>query len=475
MAYDGRNDGRLIPVLLSGGAGSRLWPLSRDLYPKQFLPLTGERSMVQETALRVADPARFAPPMVVCNQEHRFILVEQLREVGVTPGEIIVEPAGRNTAPAIALAALRAPADARLLVLPTDHVVRGQDAFLEAVAAAVEAAERGLLTAFGVPPTRPETGFGYIRADGPVTAAVSSIAAFVEKPDQASADRMAADGQHLWNSGMFLLPVRALVEELQRLQPDILAAARAALAGGQAADGVVTLDAAAFARAPALSIDVAVMERTRKAAVVPARFEWSDVGSWSALWNHLEKDADGNVCQGDVLLEDSRGCVVHSEGMLTTLLGVEDLVVVVTDDAVLIAAKDRAQEVKALHDRLAEARRAEASSHRCVYRPWGHYRTLQMGERFQVKCITVRPGGLLSLQKHYHRAEHWVVVNGTALVTRDSEEMLLRENESVAIGLGAVHRLHNPGKVPLNLIEVQSGSYLGEDDIVRFEDTYGRS
>lgn len=314
--------GGIVPVLLSGGAGSRLWPLSRDLYPKQFLPLTSERSMVQETALRVADPGRFTAPLVVCNQEHRFILVEPLRDVGVTPAEVIVEPAGRNTA---------------------------------------------------------------------------------------------------------------------------------------------------------LSIDVAVMERTRRAAVVPAHFEWSDVGTWSSLWNHLEKDGDGNVCQGDVLMQDSHDCVVHSEGKLTTVLGMDDVVVVVTDDAVLIAAKNRAQEVKALRDRLVQARRAEASSHTCVYRPWGHYRTLQMGECFQVKCITVRPGGLLSLQKHYHRAEHWVVVNGTALVTRDSEELLLRENESLYIQLGAVHRLANPGKVPLNLIEVQSGAYLGEDDIVRFEDTYGRS
>ena len=472
------HDGRIVPVLLSGGPGARLWPLSRDLYPKQFLPLTGERSMVQETALRVADATRFAPPMVVCHQEHRFILVEQLRDVGVTPTEVIVEPSGRNTAPAIALAALRALAtapEALLLMLPTDHVVRGQNAFLDAVGSAERAAERGLLTAFGLPPTRAETGFGYIRVGEPVTGGIASIAAFVEKPDSDAAARMATDGRHLWNSGMFLLSARTLVEELKRHRPEILTAARAALAGGTAADGVVTLDADAFMQAPALSIDVAVMERTQRAAVVPAQFEWSDIGTWSALWEHLDKDGDGNVCQGDVLVEDSRNCVVHSEGMLTTVLGVEDLVVVVTEDAVLIAAKDRAQEVRALHDRLAEARRAEASSHRCVYRPWGHYRTLQMGERFQVKCITVRPGGLLSLQKHYHRAEHWVVVNGTALVTRDSEELLLRENESCSIRLGAVHRLHNPGKVPLNLIEVQSGSYLGEDDIVRFEDTYGRS
>ena len=470
--------GRIVPVLLSGGAGSRLWPLSRDLYPKQFLPLTSERSMVQETALRVVDPGRFTAPMVVCNQEHRFILVEQLRDVGVTPAEVIVEPAGRNTAPAIALAALRAleaAPDALLLVLPTDHVVRGQNAFLDAVGVAAQAAERGLLTTFGMSPTRPETGFGYILTGEPITSEVSTIAAFVEKPDRVTAERMAADGRYLWNSGMFLLPARAYVEELERLQPDILSAARAALAGGSAADGVVTVDAEAFAQAPALSIDVAMMERTQRAAVVPAHFEWSDLGSWSSLWNHLEKDGDGNACRGDVMMQDSHGCVVHSEGMLTTVLGLDDVVVVVTDDAVLIAAKDRAQEVKELRNRLVQARRAEASSHRCVYRPWGHYRTLQMGERFQVKCITVRPGGLLSLQKHYHRAEHWVVVNGTALVTRDSEELLLRENESLYIQLGAVHRLANPGKVPLNLIEVQSGAYLGEDDIVRFEDTYGRS
>ncbi len=472
------HDGRIVPVLLSGGAGARLWPLSRDLYPKQFLPLTSERSMVQETALRVADQTRFTAPTVVCNQEHRFMLVEQLRDVGVPPGEVIVEPAGRNTAPAIALAALRAletAPEALLLVLPTDHVVRGQNAFLDAVGTAAGAAERGLLTAFGMPPTRVETGFGYILTGQPLAGEVSAVAAFVEKPDRETAARMVEDGRHLWNSGMFLLSARACVEELERHEPGILAAVRAALAGGRAADGVVTPDAAEFARAPALSIDVAVMERTQRAAVVPGRFEWSDVGTWAALWNHLEKDGDGNVRHGDVLLEDSRNCVVHTEGMLTTVLGVEDLVVVVTDDAVLIASKDRAQEVKALHDRLAQARRAEASCHRCVHRPWGHYRTLQMGERFQVKCITVRPGGLLSLQKHYHRAEHWVVVNGTALVTRDSEELLLRENESLTIGLGMVHRLHNPGKVPLNLIEVQSGAYLGEDDIVRFEDTYGRS
>ncbi|NYZ17553.1 mannose-1-phosphate guanylyltransferase/mannose-6-phosphate isomerase [Azospirillum sp. RWY-5-1] len=480
---------KILPVLLSGGSGSRLWPMSRELYPKQLLNLCSDRSMIQDTAARVADSARFAPPLVVCNQEHRFVIAEQFRAIGCPPRAIVLEPFGRNTAAACAVAALMAAADdpdALLLVLPADHLIQDTGAFRRAVDRAALAAAAGRLVTFGITPTAPETGYGYIRRGGALTGpegagpegagleGVFEVAAFVEKPNRAVAEGYLADGGYAWNSGMFLFPAAVLLAELERHAPAVLEAARAALAAGSADLDFFRLDPAAFGRAPDLAIDVAVMERTDRAAVVPCELGWTDVGVWSALWEVGARDAAGNVLLGDVVAEGASGCYVRSEHHLTALVGIEDAVVVVTDDAVLVAAKDRAQDVKKVVDRLKKAGRSEPVSHRKVHRPWGSYRSVHAGERFQVKELSVAPGARLSLQRHHHRAEHWVVVNGTALVTRGEEQVFVYENQSIYIPIGAVHRLENPGKVPLTIIEVQSGSYLGEDDIVRLDDSYGR-
>lgn len=472
---------RIFPVILSGGAGVRLWPMSREQYPKQLLPLYSERSMLQDTVRRVADPACFAEPLVICNHEHRFLIAEQLRQVGLGEARIVLEPVGRNTAAAAAIAALtiaeRDP-DGQILLLPADHVIQDQEMFLKAVAIASTTAAAGHLTTFGIVPTAPETGYGYIRRGDPIDDQVSAfhVAAFVEKPPRAEAERYVTEQSYFWNSGMFLLPVRQYLAELERLEPAILDACRKALAQGRSDLDFFRLDEEAFAASPNISIDYAVMERTAMAAVVPCSIGWTDVGAWSALWNIGRKDEGGNVHHGDTLAWESSGCYVRSEdGALVALLGMTDTVVVATEDAVLVAAKDRAQDIKPLVEHLKKQGRNEPLLHRRVHRPWGFYQSLHAGDRFQVKRLTVAPGARLSLQKHYHRAEHWVVVNGTALVTRGEEQILLRENESVYIPLGTLHRLENPGKVPLNLIEVQSGSYLGEDDIVRFDDHYGRS
>ncbi|WP_029008327.1 mannose-1-phosphate guanylyltransferase/mannose-6-phosphate isomerase [Azospirillum halopraeferens] len=469
----------IVPVLLSGGAGSRLWPLSRELYPKQLLPLCSDRSMLQDTVARVADPARFAPPLVVCNHEHRFVIAEQMRHLDPPPAAILLEPVGRNTAAACAVAALAAAATdprALILVLPADHLIRDVDAFLAAVERARPAASEGFLVTFGITPTAPETGYGYIRR-GPTLPGrdgVHRVAAFVEKPERSVAETFLADGRYAWNSGMFLFPADRLVEELERHAPAVLAAARRALADGVRDLDFLRLDAGAFAAAPSVSIDVAVMEKTDAAAVVPCDLGWTDVGAWSALWEIGAKDADGNVRFGDVVTEGARNCYIRSDGHLAAVVGIDDAVVVVTDDAVLVAGRDRVQEVKAVVERLKRQGRPEPVTHRTVHRPWGSYRTVHAGDRFQVKCLTVAPGCRLSLQKHYHRAEHWVVVQGTALVTRGDDRLLVCENESVYIPMGTVHRLENPGKLPLSIIEVQSGAYLEEDDIVRLEDSYGR-
>lgn len=480
----------IVPVLLSGGSGSRLWPLSRELYPKQFLNLCSDRSMVQETALRVGDAGRFAAPLIVCNQEHRFLVAEQLRQSGVTPRGIVLEPLARNTAAACAVAALtvaeRDP-DALLLILPADHQIRDLAAFGEAVATAAAAAEGGRLVTFGIAPTAPETGYGYIRrgralktvegetVEGQTVAGAFEVAAFVEKPTLEVAQTYLDGGEHVWNSGMFLFPAGLLLAELERHAPDVVAACREALAAGKADLDFFRLDAEAFARAPSISIDYAVMERTDRAAVVPCDLGWTDVGAWSALWEIADKDEAGNVVIGDVMLEGAAGCYVRSENHLAAVVGMENAMVVVVDDAVLVADRNRAQDVKRVVDRLKASGRSEAVNHRRVHRPWGSYQSLHNGERFQVKSLTIAPGSRLSLQKHYHRAEHWVVVNGTALVTRGEEQTVVFENQSIYIPMGTVHRLENPGKVPLTIIEVQSGSYLGEDDIVRLEDSYGRS
>lgn len=470
----------LIPVILSGGSGTRLWPLSRKLMPKQFLPLAGESTMLQATLQRLNGMGGIASPVVVCNEDHRFTVAEQLRQMDMGHQGILLEPAARNTAPAIAVAAMHAQRfsgdDPILLVLPADHVIQDVPAFHQAIALACQQAEQGSLATFGIVPTEAHTGYGYIRAGHPVAGASAAltVAEFVEKPDLATAERYVASGEYFWNSGMFMFQASRFLEELGRFRPDILEACEAAVEGATTDLDFVRLDGAAFVQCLDESIDYAVMEKTERAVVVPLDAAWSDVGSWSALWDIGEKDEADNVFVGDVLSVASKGCYARSDNRLLSLIGVEDLVVVDTPDAVMVASRERAQEVKQIVDLLKKDGRSEAVVHREVFRPWGKYDSIDMGSRFQVKRITVNPGASLSLQKHHHRAEHWIVVSGTAEVTCDDKVLLLGENQSTYIPLGSVHRLANPGKIPLEMIEVQSGSYLGEDDIVRFEDVYGR-
>lgn len=467
---------QILPVILSGGTGTRLWPLSREGYPKQFWPLASAQPMLEETAARAEGPG-FLPPMVICNEAHRFLVAEQLRGRGA---RIVLEPVGRNSAPAIAAAALlaeEAGPDTVMWIMAADSAVGDLAALHAALQQAAVGARAGRIVTFGMKPTAPETGYGYIEAGDalPGSPGVQAIARFVEKPDAARAAAFVAGGRHLWNSGMFVATASTLLAELERLEPALLATVRAAVEGASRDMDFVRLATEPFAAAPSVSIDYAVMERTGHAAVVPADIGWSDIGSWAALWEISAKDAAGNATQGPVELVDAKNCLVRSEGILAGVVGLEDAIVVVTDDAVLAMHRDRAQDVKKLVEQLRAKGRKEATEHRRAYRPWGHYEGLILGERFQVKKIQVRPGAKLSLQKHFHRAEHWVVVSGTAIVRRDAEEIMLRENESVYLPLGCVHRMENPGIIPLVLIEVQSGSYLGEDDIVRYEDTYGRA
>lgn len=465
------------PVILSGGSGTRLWPLSRAQYPKQFLPLTGDRSLFQETVERAAQVSDSGAPLVVSNEEQRFLVAEQLLETGGEPGSILLEPAGRNTAPAIALAALEvveSDPKALLLVLPADHRIGQSDAFTEAVATASSAAKEGALVTFGVVPDYPETGFGYIRAGSETGDGVRAVAEFVEKPDAERAEQYLAAGNYYWNSGMFLLRADRYLAELDHHAPSIAEACRRAHAGARRDMDFVRVDAEAFSESPADSIDYAVMERTDHAAMVPLNTEWSDVGSWAALKAVSESDESGNVIQGDVLSLDDRNCYLRADSRLLATAGLEDHVVVETPDAVLVAHRDRTQDVKRFVSELEAAGRSEHATHRCVHRPWGSYEPVADAERFQVKRIVIKPGQSLSLQMHHHRAEHWVVVRGTARVTRGEEDFLLAEDQSAYIPIGTVHRLANPGAIPLEIIEVQTGSYLGEDDIVRFEDHYGR-
>src|SRR6478735_3360388 len=465
----------LRPVLLSGGSGTRLWPLSREAYPKQFLPLVGEDTMLQSTWQRVA-PLASLPPIVVANEAHRFLVAEQLRLVGAPVPRIVLEPVGRNTAPAIAVAALQALADGAdplLLVLPSDHVVADVDAFRAAVHPASVAAAEGKLVTFGIVPTSPETGFGYIEADKAATG-VRPVRRFVEKPDLATAQRYVQEGGYYWNSGMFLFRASRVLEELERFRPDIVAACRTAFDAAKRDGDFVRLEGEAFAACPSESIDYAVMENTDAAMVLPVDIGWNDVGSWSALWDVAERDADGNAHLGDVIAVDTRNSYAYAR-RLVALVGVDDLVVVETDDAVLVARKDRVQEVKQVVARLKASQRSQAALHREVHRPWGSYDSVDVGDGFQVKRIKVKPGATLSLQSHTRRAEHWIVVRGTARVTRDNDVFELHANQSTYIPIGAKHRLENPGQEMLELIEVQSGDYLGEDDIVRYEDVYGRT
>ena len=463
---------KLQPVILSGGSGTRLWPLSRELYPKQLLCLVGEQTLLQQAVARLNGLQDVSAPVLVCNEEHRFLVAEQLRDMNVAPADIVLEPVGRNTAPALTLAALAATSggeDPLLLVMPADHVIRDIAAFHAAVRQATELAEQGRLVTFGIVPQSAETGYGYIRRGQD-----HEVAAFIEKPDAKTAAGYLESGEYLWNSGMFLLRASVWLNELRQQQPKILDACEVALTGSRRDGDFRRIAKDAFVLCPNDSIDYAVMEKTRRAAVVPLDAGWSDIGAWSALWQVCSQDVNGNVMQGDVVAHDTRNALLIAQHRLLGAVGVEDLIIVETPDAVLVAHKDRAQDVKEIVSRLRQSKRTEHLIHRRVHRPWGSYEGVDSGERFQVKRLVVKPGASLSLQMHHHRAEHWVVVKGTAKVTRGDEVVLLSENQSTYIPIGTRHRLENPGTIPLEIIEVQSGSYLGEDDIVRFDDHYNR-
>lgn len=469
----------IVPVVLSGGTGSRLWPMSRTSFPKQLWSLVSERSMLQETVLR-GKAAGFAPPVVVCNEEHRFLIAEQLREVSVSHPKIVLEPVGRNSAPAITAAALlvaQTHPDAVLWMMAADADIKKTEALAQGMKKAVEAAEQGRIVTFGMTPDCPETGYGYIEKGEPLPGVEGAftIRSFREKPARDAAEEFVKNGNYFWNSGMFVFRADVLLEEMRRYAPDVLENVKNAVEKRQTDLDFIRLDKESFAQSPDISIDYAIAEKTEVSAVIPADLGWSDVGSWDSLWEISPRDAENNVLVGDVLTEDAHGCYVRSEGPLTTVMGLDDVVVVVTRDAVLVTRKDCAQDVKKLVERLKKEGRSEASVHQKNYRPWGFYEGLIRSERFQVKRIVVAPGGKLSLQKHFHRAEHWVIVEGVALVTRGEEVLLVRENESIYLPQGCVHRLENPGKIPLTLIEVQSGAYLGEDDIIRMEDSYNRN
>lgn len=468
----------LLPVIMAGGYGTRLWPLSRQLNPKQFLRLHGDTTMLQATIQRL-DGIEHAPPCIICNEEHRFLVAEQLRQLELTGASILLEPEGRNTAPAIALAALQATQggdDPVLLVLAADHLIKHEAAFHDSLQKALPIARAGKLVTFGIVPGEPETGYGYIQRGERLEQGLQgfSVARFVEKPDLETASRYIASGDYFWNSGMFMFRASAYLNALETFQPDMLAACRKAMEKAKHDLDFIRVDKESFVACPSESIDYAIMEKTDSAVMVPMDAEWSDIGSWAALWEVSEKNPDGNAIHGDVLTVCSGNSLIHAEHRLVATVGVDDLVIVETKDAVLVAHKDKVQSVKDIVAMIKEQGRSEYVSHREVYRPWGLYDSIDHGERYQVKRITVKPGGKLSVQMHHHRAEHWVVVSGTAKVFNNDKTYFVTENESTFIPIGQIHSLENPGKVPLELIEVQSGGYLGEDDIVRFEDKYGR-
>ena len=468
----------LFPVIMAGGSGSRLWPLSRQLNPKQFLVLTDEQLSMLQATIRRLEGLEVGQPRLICNEQHRFLAAEQLRQLGMEQANILLEPVGRNTAPAIALAALQAVGEAGdpvLLILAADHLIRDVDAFHDSIRSAMPLAMDGKLVTFGIVPSKPETGYGYIEQGGRVGEGGFQVSRFVEKPDLMTAQGYLASGNYYWNSGMFMFRASRYLEELELFRPDILAACRQALAAGEQDMHFTRVDPVAFAACPDDSIDYAVMEKTKDAVMVPLDAEWSDIGSWSALWEVSDKDGEGNLFKGDVLGEATTNTYIHADSRLVAAVGIENLVIVETKDAVLVAHKDCLQDVKKIVERIKADGRYEHANHREVYRPWGMYDSIDNGQRYQVKRITVKPGAKLSVQMHHHRAEHWIVVSGTAKVTNGEKTYLVTENQSTYIPIGQIHTLENPGIIPLELIEVQSGSYLGEDDIVRFEDRYGRA
>jgi len=466
---------KIFPVILSGGSGTRLWPLSREHYPKQLLPLLGDQTLLQQTVLRLDGMEDVAPPLLVCNEEHRFLIAEQLRQIGKTPADMILEPVGRNTAPALTLAVLALLKHATnnnvlMLIMPADHVIRNVKEFHAAVREGAALAQKGSLVTFGIVPTAAETGYGYIKkGDG------HRVSAFVEKPDLETASRYISSGDYFWNSGMFMMLASVWMAELKKFQPAMLDACKSAFDQGRRDSDFYRVNSRIFGNCQSKSIDYAVMEATDKAAIVALDAGWSDIGAWSSLLQASKRDDQGNFVQGDTYLQNTRNSLLISQHRLLAAVGLDEIIVVETSDAVLVAHKSHAQDVKEVVNRLKTEKRSEYQSHRRVYRPWGYYESVDAGQRFQVKRLMVKPGASLSLQMHHHRAEHWVVVKGTARVTRGEEVFMLTENQSTYIPLGTKHRLENPGNIPLEIVEVQSGGYLGEDDIVRFEDKYNRT
>ena len=467
----------MIPIILSGGSGTRLWPLSRKLYPKQFLPLYSDKTLFQETVCRLKNLG-LDDPIIVCNEDHRFIVAENLQNIDYKAQNIILEPVGRNTAPAIASAALIAIKnndDPLLMILPADHVIDDIEAFAASVNIARELAEKGHMVTFGIKPTHAHTGYGYIELGDVIQENANKISEFKEKPDQNTAESFVKSGQYLWNSGMFCFKASSYLEEIEKYQPALLKHAKAAVNNAKDDLDFNRLNHEAFEQCPDIAIDYAIMEHTKNGVVVGLDANWNDIGSWDSVWQISKKDKNGNACKGDIITQNSKNNYIYSEDKLISVLGIEDLIIVDTQDALLVANKDNVQDIKLIVNKLKKEKRPEAVHHKTVYRPWGHYTSISEGQRHQTKRISVKSGAKLSLQKHHHRSEHWIVVRGTAKVTKGNETFLLSENESVYLPIGVIHALENPGKIDLEIIEVQTGSYLGEDDIIRLEDKYGRS